>query len=141
MAAVTHGLVMTSFSSEPVRSMMRAMRSEPNSRIRSSSSDRKNTLWPGSPWRPERPRNCRSMLRADDDGAARRIVVAGEPLDFLGWEVGPLDLLAERGLVRRDPAHLTLLHPRPELDVGPAAGHVGRDRDGARLARLRHDLG
>src|SRR5256885_301311 len=64
MAAVTHGWVMTSFSSEPVRSMMRAMRSDPNNRIRSSSSDRKNTLWPGSPWRPARPRSCRSMRRA-----------------------------------------------------------------------------
>src|SRR6185437_7958179 len=70
-------------------------------------------------------------LSPDDDEAARGIVVAGKPLDLLGWEVGPLDLLAERGLVRRDPAHLTLLHPGPKLDVGPAARHVGSDRDGA----------
>ena len=31
--------------------------SEPKMRIRSSSSDRKNFEWPGSPWRPERPRS------------------------------------------------------------------------------------
>ena len=27
-----------------------------------------------------------------------------------------------------------------QFDVGAAAGHVGRDRDRARLARARHDL-
>ena len=64
MAPVTHGWVMTSPSSAPERSIQRAMRSDPNRRIRSSSSERKNTLWPGSPWRPERPRSWRSMRRA-----------------------------------------------------------------------------
>ena len=29
---------------------------------------------------------------------------------------------------------------RPELNVRPAAGHVGRDRDRARLPRALHDL-
>src|SRR5207244_5504704 len=80
-------------------------------------------------------------LRADDHEATRGIVVAAQPLDLFGREVGPLDLLAEGGLVCRDPAYLTLLHPGSEFDVGPTACLVCRDRDGARLARLRHDLG
>src|SRR5436309_13726813 len=79
-------------------------------------------------------------LRADNDEAARGIVVAAESLDLFRREVGALDLLAEGGLVRRDPADLTLLHTGPEFDVGPPTGHVGRDRDGSRLSRLRDDL-
>ncbi len=39
------------------------MRSEPKMRIRSSSSETKNFEAPGSPWRPERPRNWLSMRR------------------------------------------------------------------------------
>ena len=34
-----------------------------------------------------------------------------------------------------------LEHAVAELDVGTAAGHVGRDRDGAGLARVLDDLG
>src|SRR2546425_10497634 len=60
MAPVTHGWVMTSPSSAPERSIQRAMRSDPNRRIKSSSSERKKTLWPGSPWRPERHEADRS---------------------------------------------------------------------------------
>ena len=44
---------MTSPSSAPILSISRAMRSDPNSRIRSSSSDRKKRDAPGSPWRPD----------------------------------------------------------------------------------------
>ena len=35
---------------------------------------------------------------------------------------------------------LRLRDARPELDVGAAAGHVGRDRDRARLPGARDDL-
>ena len=42
--------------------------------------------------------------------------------------------------MRRDPTHLTLFDAGTEFDIGPATGHVGRDRDGARLSRLRDDL-
>ena len=43
--------------------MILAIRSEPNMRIRSSSSDTKNWDDPGSPCRPARPRNWRSTRR------------------------------------------------------------------------------
>ena len=49
--------------SGPSRFSIASMRSEPKMRIRSSCSDRKNLERPGSPWRPERPRNWLSMRR------------------------------------------------------------------------------
>src|SRR2546426_4298744 len=51
------------------------------------------------------------------------------PYTTLFRSVGLLDLLPERRLVRRDAAHLTLLHAGAELDVGAAAGHVGRSEE------------
>ncbi len=45
-----------------------------------------------------------------------------------------LDRLTLDDLVAR------FLHPRPELDVGAPAGHVRRDRNRARLPRVRDDL-
>ena len=80
-------------------------------------------------------------LGAHDDQAARRVVLALQPLDLLGAQVGLLDLLPERRLMGGDTAHLTLLDAGPEFDVGAAAGHVRRDRDRAGLSRLRDDLG
>ena len=80
-------------------------------------------------------------LGPDDDEAARRILVALVLFELRVAEIGLFDRLAERGLARLDPAHLTLLHAEAEFDVGAAAGHVGRDRDGPGLSRLRHDFG
>src|SRR2546422_3363344 len=81
-------------------------------------------------------------LGADDDEPARRVVVALELHDLRGREVRPLGDLAERGLsARADAAHLALLDPGAELDVGAAAGHVGRDRPRGRLPGLGDDLG
>src|SRR5204863_27265 len=51
-------------SSRPIFSMYLTIRSEPNSRIKSSSSEMKKCEEPGSPWRAQRPRNWRSMRRA-----------------------------------------------------------------------------
>src|SRR2546430_1105594 len=83
---------------------------------------------------------CLVSLRPDDNEAARGVLVARELLDLLGAQVRLLDQLPERRLARLDAAHLTLLDARTEFDVGPAAGHVGRDRDRAGLARLRDDF-
>src|SRR5882672_4751333 len=80
-------------------------------------------------------------LGPDDHEPARRILVALELFDLLGGQVGGFDLLTERRFTRLDSADLTLLDAGPEFDVGAAAGHVGRDRDRARLACQRHDLG
>src|SRR2546426_885857 len=79
-------------------------------------------------------------LGADDHEPARRVLVAVELLDFFGGQVGLLVHLPERGLAVLDAAHLALLDPGAEFDVGAPPGHVGGDRDGARLARLRDDL-
>src|SRR5207237_2914054 len=80
-------------------------------------------------------------LGAHDDQAARRVLLALQPLDLLRTQVGFLDLLPERRLVGGDTADLTLLDAGAEFDVGAAARHVGGDGDGGRLPRLRHDLG
>src|SRR2546422_3314159 len=147
MALVTQGWVMTSPSSAPVRSIQRAMRSEPKRRMRSSSRERKKTLWPGAPCRPERPRSWRSMRRA----SWRSVPMITSPhggsasqpsrLISSGGEVRPLDHLPERRLAARpDAAHGALLHAWAELDVGAAAGHVGGNRDGGGLTRLSDDL-
>ena len=52
----------TSPSSRPILSMIRAILSEPNNRIRLSSSETKNCEEPTSPCLPARPRSCRSTL-------------------------------------------------------------------------------
>src|SRR2546430_5042578 len=51
--------------------------------------------------------------RADDDEAARGIVVAAESLDLLRREVGTLDLLAEGGL--RSEEHTSELQSQSNL--------------------------
>ena len=87
---------------------------------------------PGSPWRPARPRSWRSMRR-------------------LSWRSVPM-MCRPRRLVRRTfGVQLRVLHGQRraaipalaavELDVGAAAGHVGRDRHRAALPGLGHDLG
>ena len=50
-------------SSGRVRLMTHCMAPVANSRMRSSSSERKKRLSPRSPWRPERPRSWLSMRR------------------------------------------------------------------------------
>jgi len=50
-------------SSKPMRSSIFSIQSPMNSLRRSSLSDRKKRLDPGSPWRPERPRSWLSMRR------------------------------------------------------------------------------
>src|SRR5437879_7930826 len=79
-------------------------------------------------------------LGADDHEAAGWVLVAAQLVDLGLREIGPFDLLPERRLLRRDAAHLTLLHAGAELDVGAAAGHAGRDGYGSRRTRSRHDL-
>ena len=104
------------------------MRSEPNRRIRSSSSDRKNCDAPGSPWRPERPRNCRSMRR---DSCRSEPMMCRPPISMTLISF-PSGSLTFDGFGSR--------HAGAEFDVGSAAGHVRRDRDRARLTGARHDL-
>ena len=62
-ALLIQGWTIASSSLRPSFCSMPSMRSEPKMRIRSSCSDRKNFEWPGSPWRPERPRSWLSMRR------------------------------------------------------------------------------
>ena len=63
----------------------------------------------------------------------------------LGQHVQHAPLALERVLgfeaFARQPLGCEVLGVAAELDVDAAAGHVGGDRDGARLAGLRHDLG
>ena len=63
MLLVTHGCTIGSSSGMPMRSMSVFTRSPAKMRMRSSSSERKNRLEPGSPWRPARPRSWLSMRR------------------------------------------------------------------------------
>ena len=166
-ALLIQGWMMASPSFRPSRGSMPSSRSEPKMRIRSSSSDRKNFERPGSPWRPERPRSWLSMRRdlvalgADDVEAAglgHRLggLVALGRLDLDGLfrlqhdlaealDVGLdlLDLLGLLGLVG-DAGRLLLdahVERAAELDVGAAAGHVGRDRDRAGHAGFGDDIG
>ena len=59
----TQGWMIASPSFMPSVDRTLSRRSEPKIRIRSSSSDRKNSDRPGSPWRPERPRSWLSIRR------------------------------------------------------------------------------
>src|SRR5664280_1850150 len=130
-ALLMHGWMIASFSLRPSFCSMPSSLSEPKMRIRSSSSDRKNLEWPGSPWRPlgaehEQPAGGeRLLLEARDLGAdligARAFFALARILD-LG------DLLPN--------AHVGIA---AELDVGAATGHVGGNGDRARYAGLRDD--
>ena len=65
-----------------------------------------------------------------------------EPFGIVGHAV--TDGVCDRLLVVSETAHLALRHElgvAPELDIGTAPRHVGRDGDGALFARLRDDLG
>ena len=113
-------------------------------RIRSSSSDRKNLDRPGSPWRPERPRSWLSIRRELVALGAEHVEAAGGDhllllrLDLaldLGGALGPLRLVLDLGELLQLP-HLGVA---AELDVGAAAGHVGRDRHPAEPAGLGDD--
>ena len=166
-ALLIQGWMMASPSLRPSRVSMVSSRSDPKIRIRSSSSDRKNFERPGSPWRPERPRSWLSMRRdfmalgADDvepaglvDRLGRLGALGGLDLDDVfglqhdlaeTLDVG-LDLLDLRGLLGLvgDVGGLLLdphLERAAELDVGTAAGHVGRDRDRAGHAGFGDDIG
>ncbi len=108
------GCVSTSPSCAPSRSISLAMRSEPNSRIRSSSSDRKNCDAPGSPWRPARPRSWRSM---------RRDSWRSEPMMWRPPHLLDIDVLAvgvlHRGRLRDSvtPGPSLMSVPRPAMFV------------------------
>ena len=115
-------------------------------RSRSSSSERKNWLEPGSPWRPERPRSWLSMRRLSWRSVPRMWSppAATTSSRSLGADALELrELRQELGVV----AVVAALRERQELgvaaehDVGAATGHVGRDRDGAVAPGLGDDLG
>src|SRR6202012_431235 len=163
-ALLIQGWMMASPSFRPSRVSMLSRRSEPKMRIRSSSSDRKNFERPGSPLGPAGrffvaaglvpsraddveaagldfgPGRFRTLGRLDLDGLLRLQHDGAEALD-----VG-LDLLDLCRLLRLvgDISGLLLethLKRAAELDVGTAAGHVGRDRDGAGNAGFSDDIG
>lgn len=115
-------------------------------RIRSSCSDRKKWDRPGSPWRPERPRNWLSMRRLSWRSVP--IICSPPGADYqgpLGGDVGfdfaaaalVFSLVVDAGQFLGD-AHIEIA---AELDVGAAAGHVGGDGHRAGLARLGDDRG
>ena len=103
---------------------------------------------PGSPWRPERPRSWLSMRRlswrsvptmcsppaatTSSRSAAHCGLEARE--QRRGYSGCSLVVLPHFASARNSGI-------AAEHDVGAAAGHVGRDRDGALAARLRDDLG
>ena len=62
-ALLIHGWTKASPSGKPRRCRTLDIFSEPKIRIKSSSIDKKNFDVPGSPWRPERPRNWLSIRR------------------------------------------------------------------------------
>jgi len=62
-------------------------------RIRSSSSDRKNLEWPGSPWRPERPRSWLSMRRL----SCRSVPSTNMPPAEIAFSLSRAHLLADVG--------------------------------------------
>src|SRR3990167_6330389 len=88
--------------------------------IKSSSSETKNWVSPGSPWRPERPRSWLSMRRGGG-GAGRR----GE----------------EPALRRHRRPLLGIVRHAAELDVDAAAGHVRCDGDRPLPPSRGDDLG
>ena len=146
IARVSMRFSIASPSSTPRRSHHCLTRSASKIRSRSSSSERKNWLEPGSPWRPERPRSWLSMRRlswrsvprmcrppAATTSLALRAALRLEAREGLGV-VGMRAVAAALG----EREHLGVA---AEHDVGAAAGHVGRDRDGALAPGLRHDLG
>ena len=131
----------------PRRSIQGLMRSEPKMRSRSSSRERKNWLEPGSPWRPERPRSWLSMRRLSWRSVPRMwsppAATTCVALARRRSRSNSRELQQVLGVV----AVAAALGERQELgvaaehDVGAAARHVGRDRDGAVAAGLGHDLG
>ena len=154
MRRLTMRLSMASPSCMPRRVSMFLTHSPAKIRIRSSSSDRKKRLVPGSPWRPQRPRSCRSMRRA----SWRSVPITCRPPSCLTSSPFGLHLLALFDLgdqlvpvVLRNVEPRGVLDaaagPRPCLgiaaqdDVGAAAGHVGGDGHGAFAAGLGDDLG
>ena len=147
-ALLIHGWTIASPSLRPSRCSMPSSVSAPKMRIRSSSSDRKNFEWPGSPWRPERPRSWLSMRRLSwrSVPSTKRPPAASafslQPRHLLRIVVGAADFLArgpsvDVGELLAD-AHVDIA---AELNVGAAAGHVGGDGDGAGHAGLGDDQG
>ena len=123
-------------------------------RIRSSSSDRKKRLLPGSPCRPQRPRNCKSMRRA----SCRSVpMMCRPPSARTSSPSGFIFSRSSISLDQRGPFLLRHVEPRgvfvlqqgpghrlgiaAEDDVGAAAGHVGGDGHGVLAAGLGHDFG
>src|SRR3972149_6602237 len=122
---------MASFSFKPSFCNMPSSLSESKMRMRSSSSDRKNLEWPGSPWRPERPRNWLSMRRL----SCRSVASTNRPPAASAFSFSRATCLpissGRRALLRRSPAG------------GPQ--HVGElfrllDRGGADQHRLAAQL-
>ncbi len=142
------------WSSGRARSITQLTAPVANSRISSSSSDRKNLDSPGSPWRPERPaqlvvdaaglvalraehveaaRLAHRLRRPSSQTAARRALASATPPPRR--PTPGLDALA---------AQLPggqALGVAAEHDVDATAGHVGRHGDRAGTARLGDDLG
>src|SRR5262245_7153451 len=79
-------------------------------------------------------------LRAEDVQAARRDHLLAL-LRALRLELGEQARVVRVVLVAAALRKRQVLRVAAEEDVGAAAGHVGRDRDGAEAAGLRHDLG
>ena len=133
-------------SSTPTRSHHCATRSDSKIRSRSSSRERKNWVEPGIALTAGAPAQlvvdpaALVALRADDVQAAAGHHLA--PLrEALRVELRERRriigvLLAAAALREREELRVSAQH-----DVGAAAGHVGRDGDGALAAGLGHDLG
>ena len=124
------------------------MRSPANRRIRSSSAERKKRVSPGSPWRPERPRSWLSMRRDSwrsvprmkrppasstrwRSAAIASSIFGSSALNCSSYSSSP----GRRPIFASSSAR-AVLGAAAELDVDAAAGHVGRDRDGARAPGL-----
>src|SRR5262249_40522442 len=151
---LTMALSMASPSFIPSRWSTADTHSPAKIRIRSSSSDRKNRLEPGSPCRPARPRSWLSMRRAPCRSVPRMCSppIPGPPPALLAGLLLGLDVLdgglpLRLGHVQARGVLVLQLGPGHRLgvaaqdDVGAAAGHVGRDGHGPGPARLGDDLG
>src|SRR3954465_15970232 len=120
--------------------------SVPKMRIRSSSSDRKNLECPGSPCRPERPRNWLSMRRL----SCRSVPSTNSPPATSAFSLSRTTLVgisSARGSCSRarvfdlgqflPDAHVGFA---AERDGGAAPGHVGGDRHRPGHPRLPDDV-
>ena len=135
MELFSHGCSRLLPSSMPSFSMMLAMRSEPNRRIKSSSSEMKKWDEPGSPWRAQRPRNWRSMRRDscrsvpmthNPWGCSTRNLRSVVP-SYLASK-GRFDLMTSRGIVMT-PSPSLMSVPRPAMLVAIVIAPLWPARD------------